>query len=136
MNLVEKLMQADIGKCKEIEKATVKSKRLAWITGDEKTVDVEIQEVDQRRMNEILAMQFDKKGDFDPSRVYDAQLLTLVEGITYPPLKDKMLQAHYKCDSPKELAETLFRGEAKMIADKIAELSGGEELEEDEVIKN
>lgn len=137
MNLVEKLMQADITKCAEKEKDTIQSRRLAKILGQSEPVEVEVTEVDQRLLNEILADQFDRKGRFEPAKAYDAQLRCLVEGIASPPMKDKKLMEHFGCHTPKELAEKLFKGEAKKIADRIAELSGVEsENEEDEAIKN
>lgn len=137
MNLVEKLMQADISKCAEKERDTIPSKRLAKILGQSDPVDVEVIEVDQRLLNEILADQFDRKGRFDPSKAYDAQLRCLTEGVVSPSLKDKGLMEHFGCHTPKDLAERIFKGEAKKIADRIVELSGIEsENEGDNEIKN
>lgn len=141
MNLIEKLMQADVAKCKEKETGIITSRRLAKLLGEKKPVEVHIQEIDQRLINEIMGSQYDKKGRMDFSKVYDAQLRAMVEGMTYPQLKDKELMKHFGCHTPKELAEVLFKGEAKVIAEKIAELSGiepenSEDDKEDDTIKN
>lgn len=138
MTLVEKLMQADIAECKKKETGTIMSKRLAKVLGQKEPVEVHLQEINQRLLNEIMGSQYDKKGRMDFSKVYDAQLRCLVEGVTNPPLKDKDMMKHFGCHTPKDLAETLFRNEVKTIADEIAKLSGVEddEEEDEETIKN
>ena len=95
MNLVEQLLQADAKKVEERATGTIKSKKLAKILGAEEPVDIQICEIGTRRLNDILAIQVDKKGNVDLSKSLDSKLLTCVEGIVEPSMKDKDLQKHF-----------------------------------------
>lgn len=138
MNLVEQLLKADAKKANELETGEFQSNRLAKILGtEENTVPVKIREIKTRRINDIASYQFKSNGDYDMTKTYDAALMMCVEGCVEPNLMDKDLQSHFGCSSAKDLAETLFRAEAKDLSDAISRLSGitdGQENEEE--VKN
>lgn len=135
MNLVEQLLKADAKKAEEREKSIYASKKLAFILGQKEPVKISLQEIGTRRLNDILALQVDKKGNVDLTKSLDSKLLCCVEGITEPNLKDKALQEHFGCGTPKDLALKLFGFEVTDISDEICALSGvnPEEDTEDEI---
>ena len=109
MNLVDQLLKSDVKKIDELETGVFKSHRLAKLIGAEsETVDVIIQEVKSRRLNDIVSYQVDKKGNFDYAKSFDAKLMLAIEGCIDPDLRNKELQAYFKCANAKELAEKLF----------------------------
>lgn len=124
MNLVEALLKADESKAGQLETGIYKSKKLARVLGKKGTVDVEIREIPARRMNDILATQFGKKGDFDITKSFDAKALCAVDGVTNPNLKDQQLLQHFNCSTPKDLAIKLFGPELSQLSDAITKLSG------------
>lgn len=123
MNLVEQLLKADAKKADELATDVFKSNRLARILGLEDAVDVSIQEIPSRRLNEIAGYTYDGKGNFRFEKSYDANLMACIEGVTEPNLRDKDLQQHFGAKNAKELCEKLFAAEAKEISDAIAALS-------------
>lgn len=133
MNLVERLVQADIKKALELKRKTIKSSRLAEILGEEEPVEIEIKEIPQRKLNDIMAMQYSSNGKFQISQSFDAKLMSLVEGVENPSLRDKNLQNHFHAESPKKLAEILFGSEVTKISDEILAISGVSEDDEEEV---
>ena len=139
MNLVEQLLKADAKKADELESGIYRSHKLAKILGKEEAVDVTIREVASRRVNDIIAYQVDKKGNFDYSKSYDAKLLMVIEGVVDPDLRNKELQGYFGCDSAKDLAEKLFGSEINELSDAISVLSGvksDDEEDAEEEIKN
>lgn len=132
-NLVDELLKADAKTADELATSTVASKRLAKILGKKGTVDVVIQEIPARRINDIVSFQFDKKGNFDVSKSFDAKALCCVEGVIEPSLKDEGLIKHFGCATPKDLAVKLFGAELTKISDAISILSGVDADTEDEV---
>ena len=122
MNLVEQLLKADAKKASEKETGTFKSKRLAKILGGDAPVEIRL--------------QVDKKGNVDLSKSLDSKLLCCVEGITEPSMKDKNLQRHFNCATPKDLALALFGFEVTDISDAICALSGVTDEDTEEEIKN
>lgn len=138
MNLVEALLKADESKLNKLETGIFKSKKLAKVLGKKGTVDVEIQEIPAKRMNDIVSFQFTKKGEFDISKSFDAKALCAIEGVVNPNLKDESLRNHFGCATPKDLAIKLFGSELNALSDEITKLSGYGEDNEDEVdeIKN
>ena len=132
MNLVEKLVNADCSKAYELKRRTFKSKRLAQLIGETEPVEITVREIPQRKLNELMAMQYSNKGTFQIERTFDAKLMSIVEGVIEPPMTDKELLSHFNASTPKELAEVLFGSEVTAISDAIMELSGvSEENEED-----
>lgn len=138
MNLVEKLLKADIKKAGELEKGIFPSRKLAKILGEKEAVEVEISEVNSRRANDIVSYQFDSKGKFCYEKTYDAKLMMCIEGVVSPDLRDKKLQEHFSCTNAKELCEKLFGFEVNALSDAISALSGidGNEKEQEAEIKN
>lgn len=137
MNLVEALLKADEAKVNHLETDIFKSKKLAKILGKKGAVDVEIREIPARRMNDIVASQLSKKGEFDMTKAFDAKALCAIEGVTNPNLKDEALIKHFGCATPKDLAIKLFGTELNQLSDAITKLSGyGEDNGEVEEIKN
>lgn len=135
MSLTEKLLALDAAKYKEKQTAEIEIKRLSVIVGE--PFIVKVKEVDSDRMQEIQAMLFDKKGRYDATQVRKVNKLAVLEGIVEPDIKDEKLQKHFGAATPKDLIDTLFKGvELTTIADKIAEISGFIEPEEEEEIKN
>lgn len=137
MNLVEQLLKADAKKADELATGTFESNRLARLLGLEEAVEVSIQEIPSRRMNELAGYTYDGKGNFQFEKSYDANLMACTEGITEPNLRDKDLQRHFGTNNASQLCEKLFGSEVSEIADAIAAISGyaGEENKE-EAIKN
>ena len=132
MNLVEKLVKADCSKAYELKRGTFKSKRLAQLIGETDPVEITVREIPQRKLNELMAMQYSNKGNFQIERTFDAKLMSIVEGVVEPSMTDKDLLNHFNASTPKELAEVLFGSEVTAISDAIMELSGvSEENEED-----
>lgn len=127
MNLVDQLLKADIKKADELETKVFKSHKLAKVLGMTKegaTVNVKIREIKSRRLNDIMAYQIDRKGNFDFTKSYDAKLMLCVEGIAEPDLRNKELQKHFECTSAKDLCEKLLGNEVNDISDEISLLSG------------
>jgi hypothetical protein len=137
MNLVEQLLKADVKKADEFESGVYRSRKLAKLLGKKGTVDVTIREIASRKVNDIVAYQVDKKGNFDFSKSYDAKLLMVIEGVADPDLRSKELQNHFGCDNAKELAEKLFGSEINELSDAISALSGlTSDTTDEEEIKN
>lgn len=132
-NLVDELLKADSKKAGELKKGTYASKKLAEILGKEGKVDIAIREIPSRRINDISAYQYDRKGNMDYSKNYDAKIITCIEGIIEPNLRDKELQEHFSCKSANELCEKLFGFEVNYISDEIVGLSGMKEDTEEEI---
>ena len=136
MNLVDELLKADTKTAEELETGVFKSHRLAKIIGASEPVDVKIREIKARRINDIVAYQYKNDGKIDISKTYDASLMACVEGCVEPNLKDKNLQEHFECKTAKDLAEKLFAIEAKDLSEAISSLSGVQNEENEEEVKN
>lgn len=137
MNLVEKLLRTDAKKAEELSEAVIVSKKLGKILGEE-SAEVRIREIPAKRMNDLLAMQYDAKGNLNLKKSFDAKAIAVAEASVDPDLKSKELQEHFNCTTSKDLAIKLFGNELTMISDKVVELCGlAEEIEEiDEEVKN
>lgn len=137
MNLVGKLLKADVGKTDDCREKKLYSKRLAHILGQEKSAEITIRELKPRRLNDFIAKQFDRKGNFEIEKSFDAKALTVAEGVVDPDLGDRQLQEHFGCANKKDLAIKLFGNEITSISDAIVDLSGYKsEMEMEEEIKN
>ena len=133
MNLVEQLVQVDVDKAYELKRDIFKSERLKELLGLDVPVDVKIKELSQRKVQELLSMQYSSNGNHQMSKVFDSSLMCLVEGVEEPNLKDKELQEHFRAETPKRLAEVLFGREVTKISDAIMTLSGFGDDNEEEV---
>ncbi len=139
MNLVDQLLKADAKKADELEVGVFQSRKLAKILeAKTETVEVQIREVNSRRVNDIVSYQVDRKGRFQYEKSYDAKLMMCTEGCISPDLRNKELQSHFGCDNARELCEKLFGHEVNALSDAISALSGivaeDEDLEEE--VKN
>lgn len=136
MNLVDELLKADAKTADELDTDTYTSKRLTKIIGSKELVTIKIRGVKSRRVNDIVAYQIDRHGDMDYSKTYDAKLMMCLEGIVEPNLRDKSLQEHFNCETAKDLCEKLFENEVTAISDAISALSGINNENAEDDIKN
>lgn len=136
MNLVEGLLKADANKAKEYATGTYKSERLGRILEKDAPVEMKIREVDIKTLKNIQQYSTKKDGSVDRNKLYDANLMLCVEGITDPDLKNEDLQKYFGASSGKDLAEILFRVEAANIADAISNLSLMKHKDDEDEIKN
>lgn len=132
MNLVDQLLKIDSKAVEELEGSTYSSTRLGKVLGSGEPVDIKICEVKSRRLNDIMAYQYDRKGRMDFAKSFDAKLMMCIEGIVEPDMRNKELQAHFGCASAKDLCEKLLGSEITDISNKILELSGISTDDEDE----
>lgn len=134
MSLVDELMKADARKADERETGVFKSRQLAKILGKDEPVDVQIQEISQRRKNELVSMAYEGE-DVNIAKAFDSNLKVIVAGVIDPPLKDKDLQEKFGCKMAIDLAEKLFKDEVNTLSTAIANLGtvGDEVLDEDEI---
>lgn len=134
MSLVDELMKADARRADERETGVFKSRQLAKILGKDEPVDVQIQEISQRRKNELVSMAYEGE-DVNIAKAFDSNLKVIVAGVIDPPLKDKDLQEKFGCKMAIDLAEKLFKDEVNTLSTAIANLGtvGDEVLDEDEI---
>jgi len=141
MNYVDALLRADASLVGEKDTAKYQSKKLGKLIGLNGPADIEIIELPTRRVNALVGRYFNKKGDYDYERSFDANCALVAEGVVDPSLKSKELQEHFGAATPANLAEKIFKAEISAIAMKIIKLSGinsdeDEEDEAEETIKN
>jgi hypothetical protein len=123
MNLVDKLLAVDAKVIMEKMTDKIEIKRLSKLVGE--PFFITIQEISGKRYQELTTTAVDKKGNFDFDKSYQISTLLVLEGVTFPNLKDENLQKHFGAATPKDLAEILFQGGDMMkIADKITTISG------------
>jgi len=139
MSLLDKLLQADVEKLTEKPNKKYEVKRLSEKLKTK--FELELIALSPKRYAEIqrLTVELNKKGSFKDINTFEPKILTLLEGIKEPSLKDKKLLDHFNVPTPKELILKLFlSGEIDDIKDEIDILSGYEkdEDEPDEEIKN
>ncbi|MCQ4637670.1 hypothetical protein NE619_13130 [Anaerovorax odorimutans] len=134
MNKVEELlMKARKEDFEKKEEAVVPSAALGKALHMEGPIDVLIEEISQRKVSDIMAMQINEKGRFDKTKVFDAQLMLIVEGVKDPSPKSKDLLEHFGKATPKELAEFLFKSDIGRLYEEIGKLCGIETGVEDEI---
>lgn len=123
MSIVDKLLKLDAGKLSERQQKKIEISRLTELLGEPFVVCC--QAIDGRRYFELVTSATTDEGKIDDTKVYDANELVALEGITVPDLKNEELQKHFSCRTPKELLEKLFNGgEITKIADTVTDLSG------------
>lgn len=134
MSLVDKLLQIDTAKIKMPEKE-IEMKRLSKLLGEK--VVFKVRAIDGQRYADIqrLAIDISNKGNVKDIDMYKLQVLTIIEGVVDPNLKDKRLLEHFNCATPEELVKKLLlAGEITDLYNEITALSGYETEVED--IKN
>lgn len=137
--LEELLLKAKKEDFQKKETIVVKSRFLGKKLGLDEPAEVTIKELSNRRATELTNTVLDTEGDFNKSKLFDANLHLVAEAVVSPDLKNKELMAHYGAGSPKDLAELILGSDVIRIANKIKEISGvtDEKAEKDkEEIKN
>ena len=123
MTTVELLMQADVEKITTRPEAKLEVKSLSEKLGE--PFIVTIRALGSKKFTEISGLALKSDNTADMSKMADAQALMIVESMVEPNLKDKELQEHFGCKTPKDLALRLFGGgDLAAIANHVTELSG------------
>ena len=133
MSLLDKLLQADAGKLTEQPHTKFEIERLSTMLKTK--FELDLSAIEPKRYAEIQRMGIDigKKGNVRDVNVYEMRIMTVLEGIKEPDLKNKDLLKHLNAVTPKELVGKLFlSGEIEDICKKIDGLSGYEK-DDDEV---
>lgn len=133
MSLIDKLLQMDNKTFTDMPKREVEVPRLTQVLGE--PFKVICQAIDGERYADIQKASIDlnKKGGVRNINLFDMQVLTVIDGMVEPNLKDKKLLQHFNCITPKELVKKLFlAGEIAELSNVITELSGYDKTEEDE----
>ena len=133
MSLIDKLLQMDNKTLTEMPKREVEVPRLTQVLGE--PFKVVCQAIDGERYADIQTASIDlnKKGGVRNINLFDMQVLTVIDGVVEPSLKDTKLLNHFGCVTPKELVKKLFlAGEIAELSNVVTELSGYDKTEEDE----
>lgn len=133
MSLIDKLLQMDSSKLMEMPTREVQMARLTELMGE--TFTVKCQAIDGERYADIQrsAIDLNKKGSIKNLNLFDMQVLTVIDGVVEPSMKDSKLLKHFGCATPKDLVKKLFlAGEIAELSNVITELSGYDKTEDDE----
>lgn len=133
MSLIDKLLQMDCAKLTEMPTREVQMARLTELMGEPFTV--KCQAIDGERYADIQrsAVDLNKKGGIKNLNIFDMQVLTVIDGVVEPSMKDSKLLKHFGCATPKDLVKKLFlAGEIAELSNVITELSGYDKTEDDE----
>ncbi len=136
MSLIDKLLQMDKAKLMEMPTREVEMPRLSEVLGE--SFKVTCKAIDGERYADIQrsAIDLNKKGGLRNINLYEMQVLTLIEGVVEPSMKDERLLGYFGVVTPKELVKKLFlAGEIAELSNVITELSGYEKSEDEEEIK-
>lgn len=136
MSLIDKLLQMDKAKLTEMPTREVEMPRLSELTGE--PFKVTCKAIDGERYADIQrsAIDLNKKGGLRNINLYEMQVLTVIDGVVEPSLKDERLLGYFGCVTPKELVKKLFlAGEIAELSNVITELSGYDKTEDEEEIK-
>ena len=136
MSLIDKLLQMDKAKLMEMPTKEIELPRLSQVLGE--TFKVKCRAIDGERYADIQrsAIDLNKKGALRNINLYEMQVLTLIEGVVEPSMKDERLLGYFGVVTPKELVKKLFlAGEIAELSNVITELSGYEKSEDEEEIK-
>ena len=136
MSLIDKLLQMDKTKLMEMPTKEIEMPRLTEMLGE--TFNVRCKAIDGERYADIQrsAIDLNKKGGLRNINLYEMQVLTVIEGVIEPSLKDERLLAYFSCVTPKELVKKLFlAGEIAELSNVITELSGYDKADDEEEVK-
>ena len=136
MSLIDKLLQMDKSKLMEMPTKEVEFERLTKLLGE--PFKIRCKAIDGERYADIQrsAVDLNKKGDLRDINLFEMQVLTVIDGVVEPSLKDKRLLAYFGCATPKELVKKLFlAGEIAELSSVITELSGYDKDEDEEELK-
>lgn len=139
MNMLEKLLKADVEKVTEKPKKTIEIKRLSDKIGSK--FEVTCTALDAELLAEISEnnTQYSKNGKIKNVDNFKIGVETVVNGVIEPDFTDKNLLKHFNVITPNDLVKKLFlAGELGQICATISELCGTEvtQNEVDEEIKN
>ena len=127
MNTFERLLKADAAKASEMQTKVIKSKRLAFILGEEEPVDMTIRALPTRDIQYVQEFLSDKNGNVIPGRYLDANFIICAKGIVDPDVNKQELISHFEAKDAKALVEKIFQAEAANIASEIMSLSGADQ---------
>ena len=127
MNTFERLLKADAAKASEMQTKVIKSKRLAFILGEEEPVDMTIRALPTRDIQYVQEFLSDKNGNVIPGRYLDANFIICAKGIVDPNINSQELISHFEAKDAKALVEKIFQAEAANIASEIMSLSGADQ---------
>ena len=136
MSLIDKLLQMDKAKLMEMPTREVEMPRLSELTGE--PFKMTCKAIDGERYADIQrsAIDLNKKGALRNINLYEMQVLTVIDGVVEPSLKDERLLGYFGCVTPKELVKKLFlAGEIAELSNVITELSGYDKSEDEEELK-
>ena len=136
MSLIDKLLQMDKGKLMSMPTREVEMPRLSEMTGE--PFKVKCRAIDGERYADIQrsAIDLNKKGGLRNINLYEMQVLTVIDGVVEPSLKDERLLAYFGCVTPKDLVKKLFlAGEIAELSNVITELSGYDKSDDEEEVK-
>ena len=136
MSLIDKLLQMDKAKLIEMPTREIEMPRLSELTGE--PFKVTCKAIDGERYADIQrsAIDLNKKGGLRNINLYEMQVLTVIDGVVEPSLKDERLLGYFGCVTPKELVKKLFlAGEIAELSNVITELSGYDKSEDEEELK-
>lgn len=121
LNTVEKLLKYDSGKLKTPEK--VVTMELRKLDGEE--LEFPCRAVDAEYVAELQENSIEfAEGDIDRIRMYDAKVLTIIEGCPKV-FKNKELRNHFGAATPKDLvSKLLVSGEMDHLKKEIDQLGG------------
>ena len=139
MSLIDALLKADSDKITKKPESTFEVKRLSKALGTK--FELKLRAIGAERYTEIQkdAIDLNKKGGVSDVDLYAMQVLTVIDGVVEPSLKDKQLLEHFGAHTAKELVGKLFlSGELSDIASEISKLCGydKDQSEVDEEVKN
>lgn len=133
MSIIDKLLQMDSAKLTEMPTKEIEIQRLTEIMGE--PFKIKCQAIDGERYADIQrsAVDLNKKGGIKNLNLFDMQVLTVIDGIVEPSMKDSKLIKHFGCATPKDMVKKLFlAGEIAEISNVVTELSGYDKTEDDE----
>ena len=136
MSLIDKLLQMDKGKLLNMPTREVEMPRLSELTGE--PFKVKCRAIDGERYADIQrsAIDLNKKGGLRNINLYEMQVLTVIDGVVEPSLKDERLLGYFGCVTPKDLVKKLFlAGEIAELSNVITELSGYDKSDDEEEVK-
>ena len=139
MSLLDNLLQADANKVTEKPTKVIELGRLTKVLGNKAEFTVTALDPERHADIQRTSVDFNKKGSIRDLKLFEMQVLTLIDGVVEPSLKDKDLLAHFGVATPKELVKKLFlAGEISDLYGAINELSGYDKDDEEvnEEIKN
>lgn len=137
MSLVDKLLQLDAGKLAEKPTREVELERLSALLGVPAVFKCQALDGETYTNIQRKAVRLSKRGGIQDIDVFEMQLMTCVEGIVEPDVKDKRLLEHFNAPTPKELLKKmLLPGEIAELHNVVNELGGYDREGNEDEIKN